>query len=146
MPVPPDNRVASWIGQGMGMLLAIFCVAITASLLYDVAYQAHSPNDWGDPANTDLFFIWVINVPGWIVAMCLATFVGRVRRFPAIVTYVLFAVELVLLGLVPTAFRMLHERREKQREEITQQAEKDAQQYIEEMRKASPAVTPPPTP
>jgi hypothetical protein len=118
-PVNPAKRVFALLGQISALLIAIFCAFVSVWLLYDAAYVAHSANDWGDPAKVDVLLIWIVNIPGCLLALPLAIFVRPVRRSLLIPTLVFALAGLLLLFLAPSSMRLNKARHQKETDELT---------------------------
>jgi hypothetical protein len=123
-PEKPRNatkRVLAFVAQIDALLVAIFCVVVSVWSLYDAAYLAHSPNDWGDPAAFDVLVVWIVNIPGCLFSLPLAIFLRPIRRGILIPTVVFALAGPLLLFLTPSAMHLNKERQQKKLEELTHQ-------------------------
>jgi len=122
-PANPTKRAFALIGQVSALLIATFCAFVSVWCLYDAAYLAHSPNDWGAPAGLDVLFIWIVIIPGCVVSLPLAIFVRPNRRRLLIPTLVFALAGPLLLFLAPSAMRLNNARHQKEGEELTRKME-----------------------
>jgi hypothetical protein len=123
-PSKSHRRAFGLIGHVVALLIAIMCVLFTAWCLYDIAYLAHSPNDWGDPAVIDVAFATIVSVTGFVIALSLAIFARPFFRFLAIPTFALAAVEVFLWFQLPRAFAMNKERQQSKVDAMVREMER----------------------
>jgi len=123
IPANPARRTFALIAQVSALLISIFCALVSVWFLYDAAYLAHSPNDWGDPATLDVLFIWIVNILGALVSLPLAIFIRPIRRGLLIPTLVFAFAGLLSLSLTPSAMRVNKARHQKEFEELMRKME-----------------------
>ena len=122
-PTNSTKRVFALIGQIAALLMAGFCTLVSVCCLYAVAYTAHSPNDWGDPAAFDVLIMWIVTIPGCVLSLTLAIFIRPIRRSLLIPTLVLALAGPLLLFLTPASMRLNKARHQKETEELIRKME-----------------------